>query len=387
MTQVDTIPVSPPVNLLTHLVRFSTVLHHYGILVNTANLLDLCRCFWHIDISQKQDFYAAARTTLVSNHNDLEPFDDAFNEFWNQNEYYLMNVLPDEESSPLDVPAKNGDKEDWREGSDTEANGMNRKSLQSGYSPDELLMKKDLCDMTEEEIEKARHLIADLVAIIANYRSRRRVSSRDGRELDFRRMLRRNALQGWDGVELLYRKRRIKKTRLMLLCDVSGSMERYSNFLIQFICALQRELPDAEVAVFSTRMTVITPLLESGNAEEILRQFSTQIHDWAGGTDIGRCVREFNDHFAHDMLSSRTIMIILSDGWDQGDAWLMHEEMTHLRRRVHKLLWLNPLLGSSDYQPICRGMQIALPYLDYFLSAHNLDSLALLARTLRTIWR
>jgi len=387
MTQIDTIPVSPPVNLLTHLVRFSTVLHHYGILVNTANLLDLCRCFRHIDISQKQDFYAAARTTLVSNHDDLEPFDDAFNEFWNQDEYYLMNVLPDEESSPLDAPEKSDDKGEWREGSNTEANGTNRKSLQSGYSPDELLMKKDLCDMTEEEIEKARHLIADLVAIIANYRSHRRVSSQDGRELDFRRMLRRNALRGWDGVELLYRKRRIKKTRLMLLCDVSGSMERYSNFLIQFICALQRELPDVEIAVFSTRMTVITPLLESKGVEETLRRFSTQIHDWAGGTDIGRCICEFNDHFAHDMLSSRTIMIILSDGWDQGDAWLMHEEMSHLRRRVYKLLWLNPLLGSSDYQPICRGMQIALPYLDYFLSAHNLDSLALMARTLRVLWR
>ena len=388
MTLENLNPVSQPVHLLTHIVRFSSVLHQAGIAVNVANLIDLCRCFWHIDINNRQNFYAAARTTLISSHDELEPFDKAFNEFWNQSVYALANVLPeDEHKQAVSTPQSTGNNTEWMEDIDTGDEGDDRQSLQTGYSPDELLMKKDLGDMTEEEIEKARRLIADIVAIIANYQSRRRVSSNNGREMDFRRMLRRNALQGWDGVELLYRKRRIKKTRLMLLYDVSGSMERYSHFLIQFICALQRELSDVEMAVFSTRMTVITPLLESGNIEEMLHQFSTQVHDWVGGTDIGRCVREFNDHFAHDMLRSRTIMIILSDGWDRGDAWLMHEEMSHLRRRVYKLLWLNPLLGSSDYQPICRGMQIALPYLDYFLSAHNLESLAQLAKTLRSIWR
>lgn len=164
-------------------------------------------------------------------------------------------------------------------------------------------------------------------------------------------------------------------------------MERYSTFFIEFIYALKAELPDLEVAVFSTRMTMITELLKAKTVEESLAQVSAQVHDWAGGTNIGGCLREFNDRFAREMLHSRSVVIILSDGWDRGDAYLMREEMEHLHSRVHKLMWLNPLLGGSDYQPICRGMQTALPYLDYFLPVHNLESLAELARTLRTVWR
>jgi uncharacterized protein with von Willebrand factor type A (vWA) domain len=208
-----------------------------------------------------------------------------------------------------------------------------------------------------------------------------------GVEIDFRRTWRRNALYGRDGVALARRRRRIKKTKLMLLCDVSGSMDCYSQFLIQFIYALKREIRDVEVGVFSTRMTPISRLLKNKSVEESLQEVADTVHDWAGGTDIGGCLREFNDRFAREMLKAKTVMIIVSDGWDRGDADLMRREMERLRRRVHKLMWLNPLLGSPGYQPLCLGMKTALPYLDHFMAAHNLESLVQLAKTLRSVWR
>jgi uncharacterized protein with von Willebrand factor type A (vWA) domain len=260
-------------------------------------------------------------------------------------------------------------------------------SDEPGWSPDEVLMHKDLAAMSDKEIEQARKVIAQIVNIIANRRSRRRFPDKRGREVDFRRTWRRNLLYGRDGVNLAMRRRRIKKTKLMVLCDVSGSMDCYSRFLIQFIYAVKREIPDVEVGVFSTRMTVISRMLRSKGVEESLREVSEQVHDWAGGTDIGSCIREFNDQFARDMLRNKTVMIIVSDGWDRGDTGLMRKEMERLRRRVHKLMWLNPLLGSPGYQPLCLGMKTALPYLNFFLPAHNLESLVELAKTLRSVWR
>jgi len=267
---------------------------------------------------------------------------------------------------------------------DPESDG---ESEEVGYSPDEALMGKDLAAMSDKEIEQARKVIAQIVNIIANRRSRRRVPEKRGREIDFRRTWRKNAIYGRDGVDLARRRRRIKKTKLMLLCDVSGSMDCYSQFLIQLIYALKREIRDVEVGVFSTRMTAISRMLKTKSVEESLQEVSAQVHDWAGGTDIGGCLREFNDRFARDMLRSKTVMIVVSDGWDRGDADVMRKEMERLKRRTHKLLWLNPLLGSPGYQPLCLGMKTALPYLDYFLPAHNLDSLIQLAKTLRSVWR
>ncbi|MCE2433616.1 MAG: VWA domain-containing protein [Candidatus Latescibacteria bacterium] len=377
-----------PGTMLGRVVGFSRALHTAGVEVNAGNLIDLCDSFRHISLHNRSDFYAAARATLVSRYDDLETFDEVFRAFW------ARPILPDDMTltdteaggdPDLDVQA------DVNEVVDTadlheEAEGEGE-SEEVGYSPDEALMGKDLAAMSDREIEQARKVIHEIVNIIANRRSRRRVPENRGAELDFRRTWRRNALYGSDGVELMMKRRRIKKTRLMLLCDVSGSMDCYSRFLIRFIYALKREIRDVEVGVFSTRMTAISRLLKTKGIEESLVEVADTVHDWAGGTDIGGCLREFNDQFARDMLHSRTVMIIVSDGWDRGDPDLMRQEMARLRKRVHKLMWLNPLLGTPGYQPLCLGMKTALPYLDYFLPAHNLESLIQLARTLRSVWK
>ena len=377
-----------PRTMLGRVVGFSRALHSAGVEVNAGNLIDLCDSFQYISLHNRSDFYAAARATLVSRYDDLETFDEVFRAFWARPILPEDMTLTDTDAGgdpDLDVQADVNEVVDTADLQE-EAEGEGE-SEEVGYSPDEALMGKDLAAMSDREIEQARKVIHEIVNIIANRRSRRRVPENRGAELDFRRTWRRNALYGSDGVELMMKRRRIKKTKLMLLCDVSGSMDCYSRFLIRFIYALKREIRDVEVGVFSTRMTAISRLLKTKGIEESLEEVADTVHDWAGGTDIGGCLREFNDQFARDMLHSRTVMIIVSDGWDRGDPDLMRQEMARLRKRVHKLMWLNPLLGTPGYQPLCLGMKTALPYLDYFLPAHNLESLIQLARTLRSVWK
>ncbi len=385
-------PVTEPGrrHLLDQIVRFSQILHAAGVPVSSSNLIVLCQSLSFINIRNEEDFYAASRTTLLSRHTDIPVFDRIFREFWHSQidsaeEKTSADDRPDRqktdaEKQEIQPDAVQQTRSDERQ--QTSPDG----TVQS-YSPAALLMQKDFEKMSEEEIAQARVLLKELVALLASYRSRRRIASFHGKEINLRRMLRESAMYGRDSIKLLYRKRQIKKTRLLLLCDVSGSMERYSRFLIQFIYAMRQQLTGLEVAVFSTRMTVITDYLGRQDIDRSLREVTEKVHDWAGGTRIGDSLHEFNNRFAVDLDRNRTVVVILSDGWDRGDAELMREEIEYLSRHAHKLLWLNPLLGNSSYEPLCRGMQTALPFIDYFLSAHNLESLANLIRILRTILR
>ena len=378
-------------HLLHQIVRFSQSLHDAGVPVNPSNLIDLCRSMSFVDVSRKADFYATMRAMLISSQKDMDVFNQIFREFWHQPEA-LSNVLKDS-AEEAEQEESAGQKKKLKESVEAapveEERGPHGDTDQAllGYSPDEALMKKDFENMSDQEIEQARRLVAVLVEMLANYESRRRMVSKKGKELNLRKMLRQNALYAQDGMKLLYRKKRIKKIKLMLFCDVSGSMEKYSRFLIQFIYAMRQQLASLEVAVFSTRMTVITDYLRKQTVEQSLQEVATHVKDWGGGTDIGNCLRQFNDRFAHEMIHNHTVAIILSDGWDRGEAGLMREEMQRLHDRVHRLLWLNPLLGDVNYQPLCKGIQTALPFIDRFLPAHNLESFAQLIRHLRTAWR
>ena len=378
-----------------HVVKFSRFLHDSGVDVNSSNLMDLCRSFSYIDIRNKADFFAASKCTLISNRDSIDIFDAAFRQYWEQ-------FLPpfSVEQPPVDEPDENeadkpdqseskqhDEKTDLKDDGSDEQSSAESEPKQVGYSDKELLIKKDFGAMSEEEIEMAREIVNKLIAVLIHRKSKRFTPAKKAANLDFRRIYRQSMPYGEYCLKLHYKKHRIKKTRLLLFCDVSGSMERYSRFFIQLIYAMARKLSDLEVALFSTRMTNITPYLQSKFIDEVITHMSAQVHDWAGGTNIGGSLHELNQYYGHKMLHSNTIAIILSDGWDLGDAKLMRNEMKILKRRVHKLLWLNPLKGKKDYQPICRGIQTALPFMDYFLPVHNLESLANVVKTLRTISR
>ena len=376
--------------LITHIVQFGRKLHDAGIDVNPSNLIDLSRSLLYIDIANYDDFYAAALATLIVNREDMELFSLLFREYWQNREIPFEDEHPAGEEKDGNGAGEARQLQKQLQPADGEAPGDAEEHdgdpEQTGYSSRELLVKKDIDGMTDKELDEARKIIAELIAILANRKSRRFSPAKSGQQLDFRKIFRRSMPYGEYCLKLSYKTHRLKKNKLILFCDVSGSMERYSRFLIQLICAMGAKISNIEVAVFSTRMTSITPYLNRKDIDEVIKQMSDQVHDWAGGTNIGGCLRELNEQQAHQMLSSHTVAVILSDGWDQGDADLMRSEMEQLRRRVNKIIWLNPLLGNANYQPLCKGMQTALPFLDHFLPVHNLESLSEATRLLRTLW-
>lgn len=364
--------------LLARILGFLGELRAAGLPADPAGAIALCEALGHVDIARPADFHAAARALLVHRREHLAVFDEVFRAYW----FRLRRAggaADGEHRSEVSGSVPRRAEQAQR----TEDIEGGREPSPAGYSPDEVIARRDLATLTEQELERARQLLRELIRAFATLRARRYLPDRRGLLPDFRRMMRRAVLHGGEVAELAWRQRRREKTRLLLLCDVSGSMERYSRFLLEFIYALRRELPDTEVAVFATRMTVITDLLQAGAIARSLHEVARRAGDWGGGTDIGGCLRDFNDHYARELLHYRSTVILLSDGWDRGDAALMSAEIARLRRRAHRLIWLNPLLGNPDYEPLTRGMRTALPYLDHFLPAHNLQSLVRLARVLQ----
>jgi uncharacterized protein with von Willebrand factor type A (vWA) domain len=207
---------------------------------------------------------------------------------------------------------------------------------------------------------------------------RRRPSARRGR-LDLRRTLRANVTRG-DLIDLRYRRRKRRKVRLVLLCDVSGSMDLYSRFLLQFLFALQSVFARVETFTFSVHLTRVTEYLRGRSYREVLRRL-TAVRDWSGGTRIGESLAEFNRQWGR-LVDRQTIVIILSDGWDTGDPELRAGELLRIKRRAGRVIWLNPLLGNPSYEPLTRGMAAALPLVDHFAAAHNLAALRALAGSL-----
>lgn len=370
--------MDPQRTFLARILGFLDELRAAGLPADPAGAIALCDALGHIDIGRPADFHAAARALLVHRREHLAPFDEIFREYWYRQRRPAARA-PGEHDTEISgrapVPAPRSTAREVEPGGEEQS--------AAGYSPDEVIARKDLAMLTEAEIERARALLREFIKAFSALRARRQLPDRHGAVPDFRRMLRWMAAHGGEPLEFAWRRRSKLRTRLLLLCDVSGSMERYSGFLLEFIYALRRELPDTEVAVFATRMTVITDLLHAGAVARSLREVAGRAGDWGGGTDIGGCLRDFNDRYARDLVRYRTTVVLLSDGWDRGDAALMSAEIARLRRRAYRLIWLNPLLGNPDYEPLTRGMRTALPHLDHFLPAHSLESLARLARVLQ----
>lgn len=384
---METPTVSVPQTLLEHTVSFSNALKEAGLAVSPGTLIEFCQCFDYINIAQRNDFYAAARATLISKPEDIPRFDAVFRQYWESPKHLPILKQRDSPDDEDDDAPESDRGTRLALPSDGNNNDVGeRASHQLSYSTEETLTRRDLGTLTDADIERIQYLIRKIVTALANKRGRRHISRYLGHTPDLRKLMRSHSIYLADGIcPLPYRSRRINKTRLVLLCDVSGSMQRYSRFLIEFMYALRRELSDLEVAVFSTHLTVITDLLRTRGVAASLQQVADRIHNWAGGTNIGGSLREFNERHAPYMLNGRTAVILLSDGWDRGNAAEMSNEMATLRQRAHKVLWLNPLLGTPGYQPLTQGMQCALPHLDHFLPAHNLQSLSELIKTLRAI--
>jgi uncharacterized protein with von Willebrand factor type A (vWA) domain len=390
--------------LLDRTVRFGRYLRLVGLPVTLGQIMDFLGAVEQVGLA-REDFKLAARATLVTRREDAPLFDEAFDLYWRASTFVTPEQLPDELANlvpPDQAPDADGSKlpppnQGRREGQEAERRMGAREAregeeegdadpdLQLTYSASEVLKEKDFAQFTEQEIEQARQIMARMVWRIAQRRSRRTVRSSKGRYLDLRRSLRANIKYGGEPLELARRRQKLKPRQVVLICDISGSMDRYSRLLLQFMHTVEHGLTRAEVFVFGTRLTRITRQLHVRDIDAALERVSQEVQDWAGGTRIGESLQAFNTAWSRRVLGRGAIVLIISDGWDRGDVEVLRHEMARLQRGAYRLIWLNPLLGSPTYQPLTRGIQAALPYVDDFLPVHNLHSLEALAEALADV--
>ena len=380
----------PGGHILPNLLRFAEVLRRLGLDAGPANVLDMVRATEHVHIGRRAEFYQAARSIFVHRRQDLPIFDEAFQVFWRkpntarsgmdlrsmgeQRRFRRPQVSAGEDEPMDDALALGGDADD---------DSASLIDMTQTYSAREVLRQKDFAQFSGNELAEARRMMSTLRWDLGQRRTRRMVAG-DGDRIDVRRTLRRSLQYGGEMLELATREPKSRPRSLTLICDVSGSMERYTRMLLHFIHTIAVGQP-LEAFLFATRLTRITRQLRYRSIDQAITEVSRAVPDWAGGTRIGDAVKAFNYQWLRRTLRGQAIVLIISDGWDRGDPELLARETSRLQRSCHRLIWLNPLLGSPDYQPLTQGMQAALPFVDDFLPVHNMNSLQALADHLSNI--
>ncbi|MCM8745086.1 VWA domain-containing protein [Thermomicrobium sp. CFH 73360] len=393
-------------NFAQRALAFARLLRRAGVKTTTGQAIDFVRAIEHIDISRREELREAARACLVTHKDDMPVFDRLFDLYWRAKPEYTDGLLqqaePDdvielapeegEETEEADGTTLSGARgrrleavEAAEEGDTGEASDEESLADTFSYSPAEVLREKDFADFTEEELQQIRRFMQQLTWEIGRRRSRRKIASSKGRFIDPRRTMRRSLQTGGVPLTIARRETKTKPRQLVVICDVSGSMDRYSRILLQFIYAIENGMAKVEAFVFGTRLTRVTRLLKHQDIDEAMRRVAREVQDWSGGTRIGQSLQTFNQEWARRVLRNGAVVLIISDGWDRGDPQLLAQEMARLQRSCYRLIWLNPLLGSPRYEPLTRGMQAALPYIDDFMPIHNFASLEALAKHLSQI--
>jgi uncharacterized protein len=367
--------------VVRHVVTFGRVLREVGLEVGPGRVADALRGLDAVDLTRQEDVYFALRQTLVSRHDELELFDRAFRAW-----FLRAPVLPPVRAT--DRPAEQQKVgESLSEAGGGEQDEEIGDPLELGASGHELLREKDFAEMTPDEYWRVRRLIAAIAESRPLRDSRRRRADPRGDRLDMRRLIRQSLRTGGDPVDRPYRARKEVPRKLVVLCDVSGSMDAYARALVLFLHAAVGSGPGVEAFAFGTRLSRLTPELGTRDPESALEKCTEAVTDWGSGTRIGASLKEFNDLYGKRALSRGAIVVIVSDGWERQDPELVGSEMARLARAAYAVVWVNPLKGNPEYQPLAGGMRAALPYIDRFLSGHNLRSLEELAAVLAGIER
>jgi uncharacterized protein len=386
------------VNLLGQILRFGRLLRLMGVSASLRQMLDLVEATQYVPITEELNFYCAARAMLVHRREDLPVFDQAFEIFWhafdpspsqpNGSEPGKHARLPKATSGrPSGEKAASGQLRVEPSPDGGEDDGQEVRDVRVGrYSAAEALRHKDFREMSWEEIQAAKRALNKLEWKLSERRTRRYALGRTGR-LDLRRVMRDNLAHGGELLELAYRTRVFRPRPLVVLCDVSGSMDRYSRMLLHFTHTLTHGLTgvDVEAFVFGTRLTRITHHLRHKDVDESLDEVGKAVPDWSGGTRIGAAIKTFNFHWARRVLGRGAVVLIISDGWDRGQVDLLGRELARLQLAAYRLMWLNPLMGCNDYQPSQRGMLTALAHVDDLLPGCSLASLEQVAAVLSEV--
>ena len=403
--------------LLYRLTEFGRILWEVGIDVGPGKMLDLAETLYYVDLTNKEDFYHALKCSLLAKHEQEAVFNQMFLYYWymrdrqdkkagdappgaaRRDEKQLrlppselkrlaehMNAPNDQHNKDLKSEMRETERRRQVTEQDVEEKQDDENDPQgTAYSAIEALRKKDFENFSWDEVQEAKKLMAEMRWQLGMRKTHRKAPARHGTSPDMRRIVRRNLKYGAEMLELTWRETREKPRPLVIICDISGSMSLYSRLLLHFIHTISNGLLNVEAFVFGTRLTRITRQLKRRDVDDAVRDVSKSVQDWSGGTRIGDALHNFNHQWARRVLGRGAVVLIISDGWDRGEAGVLDIEMDRLQHSCHRLIWLNPLLGSPDYRPLTVGMKTALPYIDNFLPAHNLDSLINLGNLLSTI--
>jgi uncharacterized protein with von Willebrand factor type A (vWA) domain len=374
-------------SLLANLVVFARTLRSASVGVRPGGVEDALHALDELGMARRQHVHDALRATLIFRREDLAAFDRVFEQFW--------RVWPERPGrlprpmqrlartrttirfvAPNDASAAGGD-------APTDASSDTPVTVRT-YSRDSGWRQKDFAAFTADDIDQAKKALAALTWDPGQRTTRRWGAGRRG-AVDWRRLLRANAKHGHELFVIPRRARRVVPRPLILICDVSGSMDPYTRMLLLFAHALAGRQRRVEVFVFSTELTRVTRQFAAAQSAPALERVAAAVKDWSGGTRIGEAVRSFNVQWGRRVLSRGPVVLFISDGWDLGEPALLASELARLQRGVSRLVWLNPLLGSPGYEPLTRGMQAALPFVDDFLPVHNMASLEKLAAHLNML--
>jgi len=377
-----------PPALVPNLLLFGRVLRAAGVHLHRERMVDAIQAIEWIGIRSRADVRATLCALLVHRHEDLAPFNEAFDLFFRAHGSSGLNLPLFSLGERARVVTRRDAGAPQR--LDVQEEGANEAAAAAfalgAYSTVEVSRTKDFADFTAAELEAARRLLMRLRWAPGVRRTRRWKRGVHG-DIDMRRLLRRNLMRGGELIELPRRVRRDAPRPIVLLADVSGSMDRYSRMLLAFASGLTRSARQVESFVFATRLTRVSRHVAAAGDHRVVSRLVREMHDWGGGTRIGDALRTFNTTWARRVMRHGPVMLIVSDGWDRGDPGLLGRELARVRRRCSRVIWLNPLLGSAGYEPLTRGMQAALAHIDDFMPAHNLQSLEQLAAHLRAIRR
>ena len=378
-----------------NIMNFGRVLRAAGLPIGPGQIIMAAKSVAQIGITDREIFYWTLHAVYVNRREHREIFDQAFHIFWKNPhllERMMQMVLPTFKTGG----AKTNDKEIIRRVSDALNQEDNQKQQNKAdigeqeieldavmtFSDTEILQDMDFEKMSAIELESARIAISRLILPLKEIPSRRYMLNASSGIVDLQNTLRASLKRAGDDIPLKYKRIRTKPPALIALCDISGSMTRYSRMLLHFMHTITNARSEVHTFLFGTRLTNVTRYLRNKDVDDSLEKASQAVNDWSGGTRIGECLHDFNLRWARRVLSRGSIVLLISDGLDRDAGIGLSKEVDKIKRSCNRLIWLNPLLRFDQFSPKSMGVRAILPYVDEFRPVHSLNSLAELAEAL-----
>ncbi len=362
-------------SLPEHLIQFIRFLRTKGFTVSVHEELEILSVLEKGIPTSYALQKAMYKSILVKNRKQFLTFGEIYDDYWTQLAKAEDGKIKNEEKE-VQVPKPSRQKSDLQALKNWLYNGQKSEELEvASFSALEAISKQDFSSFKTNEHQDLIDIIRLIAKKLSNKKSRRNIRSYSNKTIDIKNTIRKAMRNGLDIHRFHYKEKQIKKLNLVLICDVSRSMELYSKFLIEFMYGFNQVSLNIKTFAFSTRLVSLTSTLSDGNFDNVLTNLADQVPYWSSGTRIGESLSQFKTNYGDKLLNNKSIILILSDGWDTGNTDEIESTMKYLQRKSSQLIWMNPLAGNPDYKVETKAMKLAMPYIDVFTSAHNLESL------------